>query len=97
MPQSAVTARARSSSAGGVGTTTVTLRNPTNSIAFFLRLQITGRGGQEALPVFWEDNYVTLLPGETRALTARYNVHDLGGGAPTAVVTGWNIHRVIAP
>jgi len=96
MPQSAVTVRANSSRSGGTGTTTVTLRNPTTAIAFFMRLQVLGKGDEEALPVFWEDNYITLLPGESRTLTARYNVRDLNGGAPHVLVTGWNIHRTNA-
>ena len=96
MPQSAVTVRASSSRSSGVGTTTVTLKNPTKAIAFFLRLQVLGKGGEEALPVSWEDNYITLLPGETRTISARYNVRDLGGGTPRVQVTGWNVHRTTA-
>ena len=96
MPQSAVNVSAHSSRSGGAGTTTVTVKNPTNAIAFFVRLQVVGKGGEEALPVTWEDNYITLLPGESRTLTARYNVRDLGGGAPSVIVTGWNIHRATA-
>ena len=97
MPQSAVSVRANSSRSAGAGTTTVTVKNPTQAIAFFLRLQVVGKGGEEALPVRWEDNYITLLPGESRTVTARYNVRDLGGGSPRVVVTGWNIHRATAP
>ena len=93
MPQAAVNATARFSSNAGKGTAYVTLRNPGKSIAFFVRLQLTGRGGEEALPVLWEDNYLSLLPGETRTLTATYNVRDLGAAPPRVVVTGWNIHR----
>ena len=96
MPQSAVEASARFSSAGGTGTAKVTLRNPTKSIAFFLRLRVTGKGGEEALPVEWEDNYISLLPGETRTVAATYRLRDLNGGRPELVVTGWNIHRVYA-
>jgi hypothetical protein len=50
-----------------------------------------GPGGEEVLPVFWEDNYVTLLPGETRELTATYAPKDLGVAAPVVTVDGWNI------
>jgi exo-1,4-beta-D-glucosaminidase len=96
MPQAEVTASARFGSSKGVGTATVTLKNPTKAIAFFLRLQVIGHGGEEALPVEWEDNYVSLLPGETRTMTATYNIRDLGGSPPTVVVTGWNVHRVFA-
>ncbi|HST08118.1 MAG TPA: hypothetical protein VLJ83_08090, partial [Gemmatimonadaceae bacterium] len=95
MPQAAVTARAQFTSSGGSGQARVTLTNPGKSIAFFLRLQVTGKDGEEALPVLWEDNYVSLLPGETRTLTASYRVRDLGGAPPRLLVTGWNIHRII--
>nr|MDQ6872365.1 exo-beta-D-glucosaminidase [Gemmatimonadota bacterium] len=96
MPQTSVNVSARFSASGGIGTARVTLKNPGKDIAFFLRLRVTGRDDEEALPVFWEDNYISLLPGETRTLTASYRVRDLGGGAPRVVVTGWNVRRAIA-
>jgi len=93
MPPAAVTATARFTATRGNGRARVTLRNPGTSIAFFVRLQVTGEDGEEALPVLWEDNYVSLLPGETRTLTASYRLADISG-APRLVVTGWNIHRI---
>ncbi len=93
MPRAAVNATARFTRSKGRGEARVTLTNPGKSIAFFLRLQVTGRGGNEALPVSWSDNYVSLLPGETRVVTASYAVRDLGGGAPRLVVSGWNVAR----
>jgi exo-1,4-beta-D-glucosaminidase len=96
MPAGAVKASARFSSRGDSGEARVTLRNPGRSIAFFMRLQITGRDGQEALPVLWEDNYLSLLPGETRVVTATYRVRDLGGAPPHVVVSGWNVRRTVA-
>jgi exo-1,4-beta-D-glucosaminidase len=96
MPQAAVNATARFSASGSRGAARVTLTNPGRSIAFFMRLQVTGRNGEEALPVLWEDNYLSLLPGETRVVTATYNVRDLGGAPPRVVVTGWNVNRAVA-
>jgi exo-1,4-beta-D-glucosaminidase len=97
MPAAKVDATARFSSQGGVGKAVVTLKNPGRSVAFFIRMQITGRGGEEALPVLWEDNYLSLLPGETRVVTAEYRVRDLGGAPPKLRVTGWNLPRPAAP
>jgi exo-1,4-beta-D-glucosaminidase len=96
MPTAAVNATARFSSSNGTGQARVTLKNPGKSIAFFMRMQVTGRGDEEALPVLWEDNYVSLLPGETRTITATYRVRDLGGAPPRLVVTGWNVRRTLA-
>ncbi len=79
---------------GDSGEATVMLHNPGPGIVFFTRLQITGRGGEEVLPVLWEDNYISLLPGQQRYITAKYRVRDLGGGAPKLVVSGWNARPI---
>jgi exo-1,4-beta-D-glucosaminidase len=96
MPGAAVDVSAHFSTSNGTGQARVTLKNPGRSIAFFMRMQITGREDEEALPVLWEDNYVTLLPGEIRTISATYRVRDLGAAPPRVVVTGWNIHRAVA-
>lgn len=96
LPATPVKTSARFSSSGDAGKARVTLRNPGKSVAFFIRLQVTGRGGEEALPVLWEDNYLSLLPGETRVVTARYSVRKLGGAPPQVVATGWNVPRTVA-
>ncbi len=47
--------------------THVTIENPSKSLAFFVRLKVDkGAKGEEILPVVWEDNYISLLPGEKR-------------------------------
>ena len=38
--------------------------------ALCLRLRLTDRAGEPLLPVFWSDNYLTLMPGEEREITA---------------------------
>ncbi len=74
----------------------VTLTNPGKTIAFFIRVQVTSRDGQEALPVLWDDNYVSLLPGETRILTANYRA-SLIQGPPQVIAQGWNVNRGVTP
>ena len=72
-------------------TTRVTIRNPSKSLAFFLRLKLNkGVGGEEILPVIWDDNYVSLLPGESREITAHYAHRSAGGRVPTLEIQGWN-------
>jgi exo-1,4-beta-D-glucosaminidase len=93
MPRAAVTASAQFTRHGDDDEARVTLTNTSRAVAFFVRLEITGRGGDEALPVLWEDNYVSLLPGERRVLTATYPRRALGGAAPRGVACGWNVAR----
>jgi exo-1,4-beta-D-glucosaminidase len=85
----AVTAASATSGAGG--SVTVTLRNTGNNVAFFVRASLRKSGGDELLPILWSDNYVTLAPGESRTLTARYDVATLAGGKPSLAVAGWNV------
>jgi len=49
-----------------------------------------GNTGQEILPVLWQDNYVSLLPGEKREITAEYRSSELGAEKPVVDVKGWN-------
>lgn len=83
------TASARHLPAGE--TVAVTIRNPSANLAFQIHLSLAGVAtGEEVLPVLWEDNYVSLMPGESRTIVARYDaVADAG---PLAlVVDGWNV------
>ena len=69
----------------------VTLNNPGgNPVAFFNRVAlINSQTGKRILPAFYDDNYVSILPGESRLITVEYN-----GDQKTAIeVYGWNVER----
>jgi exo-1,4-beta-D-glucosaminidase len=77
---------------GGDAVTHVTVENPSKSLAFFVRLKVNkGVGGQEILPVQWQDNYFSLLPGEKREVSATYRASGLGAARPAVEVSGWNV------
>jgi len=42
------------------------------------------------VPVFWGDNYITLLPGEERTITGYCHTKDLDGKQPAVTISGWN-------
>jgi exo-1,4-beta-D-glucosaminidase len=91
MPASQVRSSAKFSRlASGSNEARVTLTNTGKSPAFFVRLQVVGSDNEEALPVSWDDNYLTLMPGETRTIAARYAARDLHG-TPRVRVSGWNV------
>ena len=81
---------------GGVETAHLTMSNPSSSLAFFIRLQVK-QGSAEVLPVMWQDNYFSLMPGEKREITATYKTKDLAGPAAVIAVEGWNISPVRIP
>jgi exo-1,4-beta-D-glucosaminidase len=86
-----VTAVARSRTAGDRETVHITIHNesPTD-IAFFVRASImAGRG--EVLPIRYSHNDVSLFPGESTTITARYRRTDLGGAVPRLTLGGYNV------
>jgi exo-1,4-beta-D-glucosaminidase len=72
--------------------TRVTVENPSKSLAFFVRLKLNkGKRGEEILPVLWQDNYLSLLPGEKREISATYRTSSLGAAKPEVTVSGINL------
>ena len=97
MPKVKLTISSTSVREAGQSTTRVAVENPSNSMAFFIRLKLTkGRGGDEILPVVWQDNYISLLPGEKRDIAASYRSADLGTLPAHVEVRGWNVETQTA-
>ena len=57
-----------------------------------LRLRLTGQSGEAILPVFYSDNYLMLMPGEDRLVSAAVG-GDAPEGGPVWELTGWNLRR----
>jgi hypothetical protein len=78
----------------GVTHITVTLSNPSNSIALMTHIQLRRKSASESdarvLPVFYSTNYVTLTPGESQTITIEADLKDLHGDPALLVVDGWN-------
>ncbi len=105
IPQPAISATSvtttQSGPAGADRSTTVTISNNSNSVAFLLRADIR-RGtasGQELSgdnePQFsiWQDNDITLFPGEWQTLTVTWNSADLQGARAVVSISGWNLPK----
>jgi mannosylglycoprotein endo-beta-mannosidase len=73
---------------------TVTLRNPAGGpVAFFNRISLVDPGTkQRLLPTFYSDNYVSVLPGESKTITVDYTPKP-GSAAPQLAVSGWNVEE----
>jgi exo-1,4-beta-D-glucosaminidase len=92
LPKVKLKVSSRSERAGEDEVTRVIVENPGKSVAFFVRLKLDkGKGGEEILPVVWQDNYISLLPGEKREITATYRASGLGAAKPEIEVSGWNV------
>jgi exo-1,4-beta-D-glucosaminidase len=80
--------------------TTVTIRDTSaTAVAFLLRADVrrgtaSGRvlpGDNELQSSIWQDNDITLFPGQSQTLTVSYDSASLGGATPVITVYGWNV------
>lgn len=70
----------------------VKLKNPADAIAFLIELSIVGdASGKSIVPVLWDDNYISLVPKESRTIKVSFPVSALKGEKPVFRFKGWNV------
>ncbi len=73
------------------------LRNPSAQPALMVRAKaVREKSGDRILPAIYSDNYVSLMPGETRVIRTELENADTRGERPTIVVEGFNLQDTIA-
>jgi len=92
LPETKLDVTSSKEATGGKAGVRVNVRNPTANIAFMVHLRMTrGKGGEDLTPIFWSDNYFSLLPGEQKQVTATYDTSDLDGKAAVLEIDGYNV------
>ena len=87
---SEVRATLRHEGAEDIATITLTVPPSSKAVALFQHVSIKrSANGEPILPILWSDNDVTLWPGESLTLRARYTAS--GAATPIAEVSGWNV------
>lgn len=72
---------------------TVSLKNTGDVPAIMIRLNVVGRkDGEQILPMFYGDNYFSLMPGECKCVTLRWYDADTRGNRPEVKITGYNLN-----
>lgn len=92
LPSSALEVRPELSSEGEHRILCVTLKNSGPSLAFGIELQVNdSQTGTAIVPVFWDDNYFSLIPGESRTIACSFRA---AGSNVTLAIQGWNIEAL---
>jgi exo-1,4-beta-D-glucosaminidase len=92
LPKAKVTITKTVHLSGGDSTFTVAVENKGDSVAFMVHPRLVrGKGGDDVTPIFWSDNYFSLLPSEKTSVTAKFDSASLQGTSPELVVEGWNV------
>jgi len=74
---------------------TVTLTNTTQVPALEAKLTVMNADGTQVLPAYFSDNYVSLLPGDTRTVEIRYPTAK--AKTPAITLRGWNVAAATVP
>jgi exo-1,4-beta-D-glucosaminidase len=76
----------------------VKLHNTSQNLVFQVRLSLRDYSTKdEVLPVLWDDNYVSLLPGESREIAAHYLPQTKLPAKLTLRLDGWNTDLIDMP
>ncbi len=92
LPTAMVGVGAVSRVVGDRSVVTLTLRNESATVALMTHVQLHRKtSGKRVLPVFYSDNYLSLVPGESRVVTVEFATKDLGGERALISVDGFNV------
>jgi len=70
---------------------TVDLENPSPDLALMVEIRVVRDvSGEIVLPIYLDDNYITLLPKETRKISGVFLTEELAGELPAVKIRGWN-------
>lgn len=73
----------------------VLIENQGSVLAFAVNPKILKLNSKDpVLPVFWQDNYISFLPGEKKTVQVEFEMKDLNGEIPLLKVDGWNVKAV---
>jgi exo-1,4-beta-D-glucosaminidase len=108
LAQAKVSATASTSNAAGpdgadrVTKVTITNTSTTPTVGFFLRADVRRGtvagaeqpGDNQVTSTLWDDNDITLWPGESQTLSVTWKSSDLNGASPVVSVSGWNVGKI---
>jgi hypothetical protein len=97
LPAVTLESRVARKDADGKCVVTVTLKNTSSNITLMTHVQLRQKkSGERVLPVYYDGNYVSLVPNEERAITMEADESGLKGDDALVMVDGWNTTVVAA-
>jgi exo-1,4-beta-D-glucosaminidase len=92
LPATKITSRAEITATATGRQLTVHLDNQSSNLAFQVHVAVHATSGDLIAPVLWSDNWIELVPGESRTLTG---LLPQNSASPQVVeIEGWNIASV---
>lgn len=91
LPATKVTARYKTRKQDGKYFIDLTLKNTGRKLSFFTQIQWLDKNGKPVRPSFYTDNFICLLPSESKTITIETNMKNLLGDEYQLIIKGSNI------
>ena len=92
LPKVEISNKMKMEQKGGEWVITGELQNTDPTPALMIRLNVVGsKSGEQLLPVFYSDNYFSLMPGEKKNIRITLSDFDTHGEKPLLKIEGFNL------
>jgi exo-1,4-beta-D-glucosaminidase len=71
----------------------VTLENTNSKLGFFINLKIVDDAGKTIFPVFWDDNFISVLPNGRRTIKCIIPKNLISNTKMHLIISGWNVNE----
>jgi hypothetical protein len=93
LPQADVNLRYSLTTIDGAANMKAVVSNVGNDVALMLRLIALNENGERVLPIWFTDNYISLVPNESKAIDISFDASWLAGKKVNLFIEGWNLNR----
>lgn len=73
----------------------LTLENQSPHIAFFINFALKDENGERVFPIFWNDNYISLMPNEKRTFVCKADCKTRLAEKSTITISGYNVEEKV--
>jgi hypothetical protein len=92
LPKTSLAVKTGINETAGEWVLTATLKNETSTPALMIHLQVNGSvTARRILPVFFSDNFFSMMPGQEKTVTMRLQDVDTRGEQPMVNISGFNL------
>ncbi|MDL2214926.1 glycoside hydrolase family 2 [Dysgonomonas sp. OttesenSCG-928-M03] len=68
----------------------VEITNPSDQVLFFVSLKLKDTNGEMLKPIYWSDNYISILPGLSKTMKVTVDKQLISNRKATIEINGWN-------
>jgi len=93
LPKSEIDAKFITKTVGNNTELSVTLENTNSKLGFFINLKVVDDAGKTIFPVFWDDNFISVLPNGKRVLKCSIPKNLISNTKTHLIISGWNVNE----